>query len=88
MDPEKALKDFIERVHQYEAVYEPLEDTEDGGRISYIKVRRRVNESFNTHTHILSNTTRTHTFSNTTHTHKHTHILYRNTHTLKRTHIF
>ncbi|CAM9747126.1 unnamed protein product [Ascophyllum nodosum] len=38
MDPESALKDFKERVKAYEAVYEAIEDNEDGGDIQYIKL--------------------------------------------------
>lgn len=38
MDAEVALRDFMERVKAYESVYEAVEDTEDGGKISYIKV--------------------------------------------------
>lgn len=38
MEPTKALKDFMERVAQYERVYQPLNDDEDEGRISYIKM--------------------------------------------------
>jgi hypothetical protein len=38
MDPTQALKDFKLRVEAYEKVYEPLDDDEDGGHISYIKL--------------------------------------------------
>eukprot|EP00596_Hydrurales_sp_CCMP1899_P002324 CAMPEP_0119034630 /NCGR_PEP_ID=MMETSP1177-20130426/1631_1 /TAXON_ID=2985 /ORGANISM="Ochromonas sp, Strain CCMP1899" /LENGTH=279 /DNA_ID=CAMNT_0006992199 /DNA_START=511 /DNA_END=1351 /DNA_ORIENTATION=+ len=38
MDPEKARADFMERVHAYEKVYQPIEDKEDNNRISYIKL--------------------------------------------------
>ena len=37
-DPVAALADFKERVRKYEAVYEELVDTEDAGKISYIKL--------------------------------------------------
>jgi len=39
-DRQAALQDFAERVKEYEAVYEPLEDGEAEGHISYIKVRQ------------------------------------------------
>ena len=38
MDRHKALQDFTLRVREYEKVYQPLDDDEDNGRISYIKV--------------------------------------------------
>lgn len=38
MDEEAALKDFENRVKMYEDVYEPIEDSEDNGQISYIKL--------------------------------------------------
>lgn len=38
MDGQKALDDFKERVHAYERVYETIEDSEDSGQISYIKL--------------------------------------------------
>lgn len=37
-DPDTALKDFKQRVKAYEAVYETIEDNEDGGDIQYIKL--------------------------------------------------
>ncbi|TDH65153.1 uncharacterized protein CCR75_008069 [Bremia lactucae] len=36
--PEVALADFRKRVHEYEKVYETVEDTEDSGRACYVKV--------------------------------------------------
>jgi hypothetical protein len=38
MNAKKAMSDFLKRVVEYEKVYEPLEDLEDNGNISYIKV--------------------------------------------------
>lgn len=38
MEPEKAMSDFMERVHAYEKVYQTIEDYEDNNRISYIKL--------------------------------------------------
>lgn len=38
MDPATALADFSSRVAQYEKVYETIEDTENQGAISYIKL--------------------------------------------------
>lgn len=38
MDPEQARRDFLERVRAYEKVYETVEDDEDSGNISYIKL--------------------------------------------------
>eukprot|EP00903_Cladosiphon_okamuranus_P011667 g10973.t1 len=37
-DPDKALKDFKQRVKAYEKVYETIEDNEDDGGIQYIKL--------------------------------------------------
>ncbi|OQR99526.1 phosphoglycerate mutase [Thraustotheca clavata] len=37
-DPETALADFKERVAKYEKVYETIEDSENDGRICYVKV--------------------------------------------------
>mmetsp|Transcript_104842 Transcript_104842/g.302481 ORF Transcript_104842/g.302481 Transcript_104842/m.302481 type:complete len:790 (+) Transcript_104842:726-3095(+) len=37
-EPEVALRDFIQRVKKYEKVYEEVEDTEDNGNVSYIKL--------------------------------------------------
>lgn len=37
-DPQAAIADFKERVRNYEKVYEELIDTEDNGRIRYIKI--------------------------------------------------
>lgn len=37
-NPEEALVDFRQRVHEYEKVYETVEDTEDGGNTCYVKV--------------------------------------------------
>ncbi|KAF1795238.1 Histidine phosphatase superfamily [Phytophthora cactorum] len=37
-DPEVALADFRQRVHEYQKVYETVEDTEDGGNACYVKV--------------------------------------------------
>lgn len=53
MDPEVALRDFMERVRAYEAVYEAVEDTEDQGKIAYIKVSttQRASEGRRTATH-------------------------------------
>lgn len=38
MDPEVAKKDFMDRLKAYESVYETIEDDEDNGLISYIKL--------------------------------------------------
>eukprot|EP01035_Chromulina_nebulosa_P017176 gene17176-22692_t len=38
MDPKKAMADFMERVNAYEKVYETIQDDEDNGQISYIKL--------------------------------------------------
>eukprot|EP00932_Pfiesteria_piscicida_P017692 SRR837773.457.p1 GENE.SRR837773.457~~SRR837773.457.p1 ORF type:complete len:505 (-),score=110.01 SRR837773.457:233-1549(-) len=35
---EQARADFLERVHKYEAAYEPVEDVEEGANRSYIKI--------------------------------------------------
>lgn len=53
MDPEVALRDFMERVRAYEAVYEAVEDTEDQGKIAYIKVSttQRASERGPAHSH-------------------------------------
>lgn len=37
-DPEQALHDFIQRVHEYEKVYETVEDNEDKTHVCYVKV--------------------------------------------------
>ncbi|CEG47813.1 6-phosphofructo-2-isoform a [Plasmopara halstedii] len=37
-DPEEALADFRQRVHEYGKVYETVEDTEDSGNACYVKV--------------------------------------------------
>ncbi|ETP41609.1 hypothetical protein F442_11319 [Phytophthora nicotianae P10297] len=37
-DPEVALADFRQRVHEYQKVYETVEDTEDGDNACYVKV--------------------------------------------------
>lgn len=37
-DPESALTDFKDRVRKYEAVYEEVDDEEDSGKISFIKL--------------------------------------------------
>ncbi|KAG7381425.1 hypothetical protein PHYPSEUDO_006043 [Phytophthora pseudosyringae] len=37
-NPEVALADFRQRVHEYQKVYETVEDTEDGGNACYVKV--------------------------------------------------
>jgi broad specificity phosphatase PhoE/predicted kinase len=37
-DPERALSDFIQRVREYEKVYQTVEDSEDEGRACYVKV--------------------------------------------------
>mmetsp|Transcript_17750 Transcript_17750/g.55597 ORF Transcript_17750/g.55597 Transcript_17750/m.55597 type:complete len:590 (+) Transcript_17750:1236-3005(+) len=37
-DPEEALRDFLERVAEYEKRYETIDDDEDGGNLSYIKI--------------------------------------------------
>ena len=38
VDPDIAKKDFMERVEAYEKVYEPIDDDEDSGNISYVKL--------------------------------------------------
>lgn len=37
-NPEEALQDFLMRVAEYEKRYETIEDDEDGGNLSYIKI--------------------------------------------------
>ncbi|KAJ8604220.1 hypothetical protein CTAYLR_009774 [Chrysophaeum taylorii] len=37
-DPEEALRDFLERVSEYEKRYETIEDDEGDGSVSYIKI--------------------------------------------------
>lgn len=37
-DPERALSDFVQRVREYEKVYQTVEDTEDHGNVCYVKV--------------------------------------------------
>eukprot|EP00930_Biecheleria_cincta_P014404 TRINITY_DN12399_c0_g2_i1.p1 TRINITY_DN12399_c0_g2~~TRINITY_DN12399_c0_g2_i1.p1 ORF type:complete len:325 (+),score=44.64 TRINITY_DN12399_c0_g2_i1:1032-2006(+) len=37
-DPDAARKDFMERAEKYEAQYETIEETEDGGQISFMKI--------------------------------------------------
>ena len=38
VNPERALQDFLRRVAEYEKVYQTLEDDENGGELSYVKV--------------------------------------------------
>jgi hypothetical protein len=54
MDPAVALQDFMQRVKEYERVYEELSDDEDDGNVSYIKVGATASSMARIMTHLRS----------------------------------
>jgi hypothetical protein len=54
MDPAVALQDFMQRVKEYERVYEELSDDEDDGNVSYIKVGASPSSMARIMTHLRS----------------------------------